>query len=158
MKKLLSLFLSMLLLLGMVSCAASSTEADTPVNDGAAVSPSAEPVKVTLPEDFVQVHSFSECREILDELVPDADLRHEKLDVASFEIVHCESAEGIGYYVEEFVSSERVGEQNKNCRYGAVGGIDVMYQYMDRYAVTCTICGLGGTYSESRWGDWTCKH
>ena len=157
MKKLLSLFLFALLLFGMLSCAGAPAEADTPVNEDAEVSPSAEPVKITLPEDFVQVHSFSECREILDELVPDADLRHEKLDVASFEIVHCESAEGIGYYAEEFVSSERVGEATKNCGHGGVGVVDIRYQYQDRYAVTCTICELGGTYSEFRWGDWTCK-
>ena len=157
MKKLLSLFLFVLLLFCMVSCGASSTEADLPVNDGAAVSPSAEPVKITLPENFVQVHSFSECSEMLDELLPDTDLRYEKIDVAAYEIVHCESAEGIGYYTVEFLGSERVGNENKNCRYGAVGGIDVRYQYMDRYAESCTVCGLGGSYSESRWGDWTCK-
>ena len=121
MKKIKLLLLSVMFLFCIMSGCGTQTEANTSVNEDTDNSLSVNDVKIHIPEDYVQVHMLSECREILDEMLTDLDLRHEKIDIASYEIIHCQSVEGTGFYVKEIVSSEKVGEEVRNCTHGGVG-------------------------------------
>lgn len=147
MKKFLTLFLSVLLLSGILTCTGSATETSTTADDQIAVS--------TL-DDYVEVHTFDECHKTLHEMIDEAGQQSGDGDVAPYALIHCQSSAGIGRYIEQLVSTTTTRE-TRNCTHGAVGVIDVRTVYTDVYRQYCTLCDYESSYSVTRYGVWTCK-
>lgn len=150
MKKFLTLFLSVLLLSCMLTCAASAEETNTTLDD---YNESYTPVENSagLGEDFIEIHTFAECHEMLIE-----DLQNSDGDVTPYAIVHCTRSEGIGRYIEQLVDTV-VTRETRNCAHGAIGVTDVRNKYTDVYRQYCTLCTYEDSYSVTRYGEWVCK-
>lgn len=131
MRKFFSLSLAILLLSGVF---VSSVAADEPIPEN------------NLAENLIELHTLEECHEILT-----TD------DAAPYALEHCVTPNETGRYIEQLISSERIGNQTRSCTHGIVGGMDIRAVYADTYRAYCTACPYENAFVVTRYGSWTCK-
>lgn len=165
MKKILTLFLSVLLLSGLLACAAAATETSTAADNHTAAHglsdsfedyTSDEKIAVHALADYDEIHTLDECHEMLQAMMANDDLQDGDGTAAPYAVVHCQSSAGIGRYVEQLVSTTTTRE-TQNCVHGAVGVIDARTVTTKVYRQYCTLCAYESSYSVENKGLWVCQ-
>lgn len=71
---------------------------------------------------------------------------------------HCEKDDKIGFLVSTTSDPKQTGYEVKNCSHGAVGKLDIRYEYKTWTELRCSLCGeLSASKSDFWWGDWECR-
>ena len=96
--------------------------------------------------------------QILGEVDADSSERTGKEIVQQVLKPHCQEEDEIGFLVPTTSFTERIGHEARNCTHGAVGRLDVRYQYLTQVERRCSLCGDKLPYAEDPWwGEWECR-
>lgn len=96
--------------------------------------------------------------QILGEVDADSSERTGKEIVQQVLKPHCQEEDEIGFLVPTTSFTERIGHEARNCTHGAVGRLDIRYQYRTQVERRCSLCGDESPYAEDPWwGEWECR-